>query len=213
MGAASKVIHIILRVFEVICSVIVLGLVARFLHLVSQAGVSVDSRIVYAIITASISTLFALVFIAPFIYAYLAFPMDAILFVMWIVVFGLLTSRTGSAMCNASWYWNYWGYYWGGWWRVPDLTVWDRGYGGCASWRAVLAFSFLAAMAYLVSTILGAVVVHHYRRKNSPVTTRDISAPIPQSPATGRPETAQVHDPRAPPSAPAQQTMGTAVDV
>lgn len=92
MGAASKVIHIILRVFEVICSVIVLGLVARFLHLVSQAGVSVDSRIVYAIVTASISTLFALVFIAPFIYAYLAFPMDAILFVMWIVVFGLLTS-------------------------------------------------------------------------------------------------------------------------
>ncbi|KAK0705773.1 hypothetical protein B0T21DRAFT_298961 [Apiosordaria backusii] len=169
MGAASKVIHIVLRVFEVICSVIVLGLLARFLHLIAQAGASADSRVVYGVVTASISTLFALVFIAPFIYAFLAFPMDAILFVMWIVVFGLLTSRTGSSMCNASWYWNYWGYYWGGWWRVPEVTVWDRGYGGCASWRAVLAFSFLAAIAFLVSAILGAVVVHRYRRKNSPV--------------------------------------------
>ncbi|KAK4196238.1 hypothetical protein QBC40DRAFT_287591 [Triangularia verruculosa] len=187
MGAASKVFfHIILRLFQVICSAIVLGLTARFLALVSQAGVSADGRIIYAIVTASISILFADFFVFPsrIKYAYLACPMDAILFVMWIVVFGLLTSRTGSAMCNASWYWNYWGYYWGEWWRVPDLTVSDRGYGGCASWRAVLAFSFLAAIAFLVSAFLEAVAVYRLVfRKNAPVTTSDVSAPIPMSPA------------------------------
>lgn len=90
MGAASKVIHVLLRVWELVCSVIVLGLLAHFLHLVSEAGATNDGRIIYALIVASISTLFSLVFMPPFLYAYLAFPADFALFVMWLVAFSLL---------------------------------------------------------------------------------------------------------------------------
>ncbi|KAK4132213.1 hypothetical protein BT67DRAFT_444112 [Trichocladium antarcticum] len=98
MGAASKVIHVLLRVWELICSVIVLAILARFLHLLSAAGATRDGRIVYALIAASISTLYSIVFMPPFMYAFLAFPADFALFVMWLVAFCLLISVSGMPL-------------------------------------------------------------------------------------------------------------------
>lgn len=92
MGSTSRVCCVILRVWELICSVIVLGLVAHFIKLVSDAGGSNDGRLIYTIIVASISTLFALLFIAPFLYSFLAFAADFVLFVAWMVAFGLLAN-------------------------------------------------------------------------------------------------------------------------
>lgn len=90
MGKASKAVLVIFRIWQVICSAIVLGILARFLHLLSEAGATRDGRIIYGIIVASISIVFAIVFIAPFMYAFLAFPFDFVLFVMWLVLFCLL---------------------------------------------------------------------------------------------------------------------------
>jgi hypothetical protein len=90
MGAASKVIHVILRVWELICSVIVMGILARFIHVLSEAGAPKDGRIIYALIVACISTLYSMVFMPPFMYAFLAFPADLALFIMWLVAFCLL---------------------------------------------------------------------------------------------------------------------------
>lgn len=171
MGGASRALLVGLRIWQLICSVIVLGILASFLHRVSNAGATRDGRIIYSIITASISTVFSIVFIAPFLYAFLAFPADFALFVMWLVVFCLLITvrifagglcrteskltscaqRTGIHTCSASWYYDYWGYYWGGWWRRPSFIA---GTDGCGQWRTVLAFSFMAMFAFLVSTIL-----------------------------------------------------------
>ncbi len=92
MGAGSKVALVCLRIWQLICSVIVLGILASFLHRLSNAGVKRDGRVVYGIVTASISTIFSIVFIAPFLYAFLAFPADFILFVMWLVLFCLLVT-------------------------------------------------------------------------------------------------------------------------
>jgi hypothetical protein len=89
MGAASKVVLVGLRIWQLICSVIVLGILASFLHRVSEAGVRRDGRIVYGVVTGSISTFFSIVFIAPFLYAFLAFPFDFVMFVMWLVLFCL----------------------------------------------------------------------------------------------------------------------------
>jgi hypothetical protein len=69
----------------------------------------------------------------------------------------ITSQRTGGSTCSATWYWDYWGYYWRGWWRRPTVIVTgpaDIGYAGCSQWRAVLAFSFMAMFAYLVSAIL-----------------------------------------------------------
>ncbi|KAK4184142.1 hypothetical protein QBC35DRAFT_541050 [Podospora australis] len=205
---------LVLRLFELVCSVICLGLLGRFLHLASEVPDRwTDGRLVYAIVVASISTLFSIVFILPFLYSCLAFPADFVLFIMWLVAFSLLAARSGS--CNTDYYWNYWGYYWGRWWVNPFWGGW--GYGGpCSSWRALLAFSFMASMAYLVSSILGGIVIkRHYNKDRQTttggVTSRNISAPLPHNTA---PETAQVHTPREalPPTA-GNTTMGTAVNV
>lgn len=95
MGAGSKAALVILRIWELICSVIVLAILARFLYLVGDAGASRDGRIIYGVVVASISTFFSLFFILPFMYAFLAFPFDFALFVMWLVLFCLLMTVSG----------------------------------------------------------------------------------------------------------------------
>jgi hypothetical protein len=100
MGMASKVVLVIFRIWQIISSVIVLGILARFLDVLSEAGVTRDGRTIYGIVVASISVVFAIVFIAPFMYAFLAFPFDFALFVMWLVLFCLLiTVRLLSLEC------------------------------------------------------------------------------------------------------------------
>jgi hypothetical protein len=69
----------------------------------------------------------------------------------------LITQQlTGFNTCDGPWYYNYWGYYWGGFWRTPIIITgpWDIGWSGCSSLRAVLAFSFIAALCYLLSSFL-----------------------------------------------------------
>jgi hypothetical protein len=51
------------------------------------------------------------------------------------------------------WYNSYWGYYWGNPWYYDPIGN-NIGYAGCSQWRAVLAFSFMAAITYLISSIL-----------------------------------------------------------
>lgn len=92
MGAVSKVTLVALRIWQFVSSVIVLGILARFLHYAAMGGAARDGRIIYGIIVASISTVFSLVFIAPLTYAFLAFPADFALFVAWLVAFCLLIS-------------------------------------------------------------------------------------------------------------------------
>ena len=61
--------------------------------------------------------------------------------------------RVATNTCNALWYRNYWGFYWGDPW-TPG--AWDTpvAYRGCSQWRAILAFSFIVSMIYLLSSIL-----------------------------------------------------------
>ncbi|KAK3901554.1 hypothetical protein C8A05DRAFT_34769 [Staphylotrichum tortipilum] len=160
MGTASRVAQLCLRIWQLICSVIVLGILSSFLHRVSQAGATRDGRIVYGIITSSISTAFSIVFIAPFLYSFLAWPADFVLFIMWLVLFCLEMTRTGVHTCSGGWFSNYWSFYWGRFWRRPVLVTTSSS--GCSQWRTVLAFSFLAMFAFFITTFLGAYVVYNY---------------------------------------------------
>ena len=89
MGTGSKVALVILRISEFICSVIVMSVIARFIHQINQAGADSNSRIIYTIVVACISTVYSLVFVAPLPYAFMAFPLDFVMFVLWLVVFCL----------------------------------------------------------------------------------------------------------------------------
>lgn len=100
MGVAARVAQPALRVFQVICSAIVLGILGHFLHELQQAGVSRDGRIIYGVVVGSISLAFALIFVLPMMYSFLAFPGDFILFVMWLVLFCLLISVSCLERCS-----------------------------------------------------------------------------------------------------------------
>ncbi|KAK0712381.1 hypothetical protein B0T26DRAFT_779390 [Lasiosphaeria miniovina] len=122
-------------------SVIILGILARFLHLLTKAGAEHDGRVIYAISFAVISTLYSILFMPPFMHAFLALPADFVLFVTWLVAFCLLIVYIVSSVRR---------YY-----PFPVLGPGDINYDGCGQWRAVLAFSFIVSFTYLVSAILG----------------------------------------------------------
>jgi hypothetical protein len=83
-----------------------------------------------------------------------------------------LLQKTGSSTCSARWYYNYWGYYWGRFWRVGPIGTVSINGAGCAQWRTVLAFSFIAWFLHLLSGILGVYVFRTYIRLDE--TKRDI---------------------------------------
>lgn len=95
MGAGSRAALVILRIWQLICAVIVLGILARFVHFVVDAGVTRDGRVIYGLVVASLSILFAVLFIAPFMYSFMAFPADFAFFVMWLILFCLLITVSG----------------------------------------------------------------------------------------------------------------------
>lgn len=73
-------------------------------------------------------------------------------------------------MCDSWWYWNWWGWNWGRWYiePVPNPSWSWYSAPGCAAFRAVLAFSFMTSIAYLLSAILGATIVSRYWSKSKP---------------------------------------------
>ncbi|KAK0609486.1 hypothetical protein B0T14DRAFT_572175 [Immersiella caudata] len=148
---------------ELVCSAVLLGIVTKFINSVIGAGGQNDSRLIYTLIVASISTVYSLLFMAPFLYTFLAFPADISCLSCGSSPFCLLATRVATNTCNALWYSSYWGYYWGNPWYYDPIGN-NIGYASCPKWRAVLVFSFMAAVTYLVSSILGLiVVVKHYK--------------------------------------------------
>lgn len=165
MSAASKILSVILRIGELCCSLIVLGLVGHFFWRVGQANTYADNRLVFTIVLASISTVLSLLLMIPFKFTFYACAIDFVMFALWLIDFILLELLTGIHTCNSAWYYNYWGYYWGGFWRTPIIVTGPAsiGWSGCSSYRTVLAFSFMASMAFLFSSFLGAYNVIKYR--------------------------------------------------
>jgi len=167
MGSASKVFSVILRLGELACAVIIVGLLGRFLAMVYDANAYTDSRIVYTMVIASIALALSIILMPPFTYSFMAFPIDFIFFILFLVAFCLLELLTGIHTCDSYWYWSYWGFYWGGFWRTPIVVTGpsDIGWSGCGSWKATLAFTFILSIVFLMSSGLGFYVVMKYREE------------------------------------------------
>lgn len=92
MGVASKAISFASRFMALTSSVIVAGLLGRFMRHLHNLGFGGGSKVIYALTLAGISTFFALLLLAPLAFSFWAFPLDLAMFVMWIVAFALLTN-------------------------------------------------------------------------------------------------------------------------
>lgn len=73
-------------------SVIVAGLLGRFVRHLHNIGFGGGSKVIYALSLSGISIFFSLLLLMPFKFTFWSFPFDLAMFVMWIVAFALLTN-------------------------------------------------------------------------------------------------------------------------
>jgi len=161
MGVTSKVLSACVRVVEFGCAGIIIGVLAKFFHILNLAGAGHDSRLVYCISIACISFVSALILLPPVKYSFYCFPLDFALFILWIVCFALLEDLSGTKTCQSLWFSDYWSFYWGNLWLVSDNVAVYTDF-GCSEWRVVLAFSFVISMCFLFNGFLSLYVCIEY---------------------------------------------------
>ena len=74
----------------------VAAIVGEYEHHLSLAQAQVDSRLVYTLVVAGLSIAFAVILFLPFGYSFRGFPVDVVLFILWIVAFALLVNVSCS---------------------------------------------------------------------------------------------------------------------
>ena len=129
----------VLRFAELVSASVVAGIIDSYLDKYSSATAWPEKRFIYIEVIAGVSILLSLIWLFPFSGGFLHWPMDLILSAAWFAAFGLLVNALGNRGCGGG------AFSWGG------IT-----YGGvCNRWRASEAFSFLSAIFWLLSTIVG----------------------------------------------------------
>ena len=89
MGHASKIASVAFRTLQLVSAAIVIGLIGDYLRYASSVKM-VNSNIVYTEAIAGLSIFFSIFMIIPWKYFSYAAPLDFIMFIMWMVSFGLL---------------------------------------------------------------------------------------------------------------------------
>jgi hypothetical protein len=90
MHRGWKIASVCLRLWELICAIVVCGFIGRYMNYLSAANVGFDSTVEFAMAMAAISIFASIVLTRPTKYHFWAFPFDACMFVCWIAVFGCL---------------------------------------------------------------------------------------------------------------------------
>lgn len=90
MGTASKVCSMIFRCGELVSACIVAGLLGRYLYFLNVADGNASSRLIYTEVMAGISIILSIILLFPLKFTFYCFPLDFILFICWMVAFGLL---------------------------------------------------------------------------------------------------------------------------
>ncbi|KAI0187952.1 hypothetical protein EV127DRAFT_368555 [Xylaria flabelliformis] len=89
----SYLLFSILHFVQFVLAITVIGLYGTDLDRARQAGVYIDGKWVYAIVVASLSAVTAILYFVPFLLRFAVVPIwSFILFVLWIVLFGIFAS-------------------------------------------------------------------------------------------------------------------------
>jgi hypothetical protein len=148
----ADILSILLRLGELCFAAIVAGLTGNYLH-AAQGQDSWDlGRFIYTEVVAGLSILLALIWLFPFSGSFIHWPADFVISVAWWVAFGLEVNWLGGN-CGYVFDWN-------------NIQV--NGGDACPQLKADVAFTFLSAIFWLVSALLGIYWVH---RRAAPVGT------------------------------------------
>jgi len=144
---AEDALSFCLRVGELAFSATVAGLTGAYLHSQKHQSAWSKKRFIYTEVVAAIGILFSLLFLFPFTASFIHYPVDFLLFALFMIAFGLLANFIGPMNCGSIWNWH-------------GIT----GKATCSKFKADLAFCFLASIFFLVSALLGVWVIHRRRR-------------------------------------------------
>lgn len=136
---------------------------------------------IYTEVVAGLALLLSILLLLPMTWAFSLWPADFIMFILWIVAFGLLVGKSGLFLpilgtfgtspanslstdwigplnCSQGWNFNPWD---------------DSGVNHCQQWKAALAFCFLSALFWLLSGAIAAWTLHRTRGATAePASTR-----------------------------------------
>jgi len=144
---AADAFYFLLRVGELAFSATVAGLTGSYLHSQKHTSAWSKKRFIYTEVVSAIGILFALLFLLPFTRSIIHYPADFVLFVLFMVAFGLLANFIGPMHCGSIWNWH-------------GIT----GKATCDKFKADVAFTFLASIFFLASAVLGFYIIHKKRR-------------------------------------------------
>ncbi|EED17622.1 integral membrane protein [Talaromyces stipitatus ATCC 10500] len=152
MPVISRLFSVLLRLAELACAAVVAGIVGYYLHRWSDDHLSAwaQGRWIYTEVIAGLSLLLGLLWLIPTAHTFFIWPIDIIISLCWFAAFGLLVDALDGVDCGTAFSWGYIGH-----------NDW------CGRWKAAEAFSFLSAIIWLVSGILGIYFVWRVDRRRN----------------------------------------------
>ncbi|KAF3808767.1 hypothetical protein GCG54_00010958 [Colletotrichum gloeosporioides] len=136
--AIDRIVQMIFRAAELAFAAIVTGITGAYLHAHDNASSWDNGRFIYTIVVSSIAMVLALVWLLPFSGSFVHWPMDIFISILWFVSFGLLVNLIGDG-CGPVFDWS---------------NVSPRG-DDCGRHKANIAFTFLSAIVWLASALIG----------------------------------------------------------
>ncbi|KAJ5104926.1 hypothetical protein NUU61_002273 [Penicillium alfredii] len=137
MPVVSRLASIVLRVAEIAFAAIVAGLIGHYLASSSDVDIWPQARWIYTEVIAGLSILLGLIWLIPFSSSFFSWPLDVLISFAWFAAFGILVDALRHLPCGSIWGWHFF-----------NNSV-------CGRWKAAEAFSFLSAILWLVSAIVG----------------------------------------------------------
>ncbi|KAI4125854.1 MAG: hypothetical protein LQ347_005212 [Umbilicaria vellea] len=138
MPISARLLSIPLRISELAFAAIVAGLVGHYIRAFAILDNWPYSRSVYTEVIAGLSIIFALIWLLPFTGGFLHYPIDLFLSAAWLIVFAVDMGFVGPLDCGHIW-------------RSVEISQ----KGMCEKWKAAVAFSFLSALLWLLSALVG----------------------------------------------------------
>lgn len=91
-GVVHKVLNVLFRLGELVSAIIVLALLSRFSWLLHTGSGGSSGRVIYTMVVAALAIIFSILLIAPITALFLGFPLDFLMWIMWLIAFCLLAS-------------------------------------------------------------------------------------------------------------------------
>ncbi|EFZ00746.1 membrane-associating domain protein [Metarhizium robertsii] len=160
MAAWLKIITMALRIAQLICAVIMVGVASYYIRGLESEGLGHISRFIFTDVVAVISAFFAFIWLIPFSSNYMNWYIDGIMCVLLAAAFGWQISYTQRECGKAT---------------LSDFEQASEGLdedaSTCAKWRALYVFAVISAALWLVSAAVGFFWVKKHVRTAKPTRT------------------------------------------